>query len=1187
MRTRGKHICQADPDVAARARPLPPPPPQQGGPQSAPNQALPQWIREAVIVVDRYKSIEALPDLPPTMSAVPTHSAAARDAFSSILVGINQALKTPGLSDLDKENIWKVYALLPRFLCNAPCRHIETGDEVAVFPGFRIRVQEMLKPGGPSALWNDHLQIVAVAKAKKYVGQDDNTEVDEETFVGKLIDVAERAMDMGDCSAAYKALMLDSSASNMSREKAFSLLQDKYQYGVVPPSQCEQLANVLLDDAISRGLVQPGDLENRLDKERLSAATKSATRVQGADPLGWRPYVVRQMMHPGATVLNAAGQQAYVDLANAIAERKIPKGAREFFYSIGMAIWRDRESRKVRMAHAPFVLMRNAFAAEASISKAPYAKVMQPFQVAGGVRGGSEVMAHLKELMMEQAPTGMANFKWDWMRFFYAANREESIRAHAKAGLWPQMMAVCNAVGGEDWKVVYRGTNGQNHVFPAPPDGFPPGHPLAGNAAMLPIIAAWGEARNIVVKQLLTEAGAPQPGSPEFRKVVESYNNDMEANMFVDDGSAWGYERDMVATFSTFVDICEERKIAIPAPDKNLLSMVNGEPVPIGFQVAMTVAMATREQKRCYKLKVEVARQNGEAGLVMPDIPLISTVKYGDFTGDDLLENGQPNYDKPGVGGSVLLGAIHGTQEFMAHHAGRMAKRLMKQDARLSQYPRLQGQNFLRRVCAGGTVNHHERLQGDHPVFGDGVYSLFDSQTSGALANILGQEGLTTLQQRLTYIPIRKGGGGNHDAATSPGTPWMAAHLVTAKFVMDNYRPGHIYRRTLEAVQGPFRGNVGSQRPGAPYHERLDKAMQSFSSLFCSAQGWLPDPAKDGFEMNLRDLAEKRPFSFQRFAKVYQTKLALAQLRPHMNRVQAVGFQAQQAPGAGVVLTAIPTQYSPFSLSNPVFSFVLQRRYLNQKIGALGTGDSETRCAIGGCTGLAEAGHFESCMHTPIKNARHEEMRMWTKELLDFSNVAYDAADLRCHQGVRDRMAASGVVNNAGAMVLYGSASGPGNSEGMDLLVHSLFAPGDEVALDFTVRSDRCPTRVAATTASTPNQPPTPAQEAASLKGEEIAKQMRYKHMYEPINIKAVGMAADLAGGLGPNVIKIIKRCEVLAEGRLPEWANWSHGSSFTAVWRQRLIILLQAKNAQCVIANAARSEAARNSTTRRRAAWS
>jgi hypothetical protein len=99
--------------------------------------------------------------------------------------------------------------------------------------------------------------------------------------------------------------------------------------------------------------------------------------------------------------------------------------------------------------------------------------------------------------------------------------------------------------------------------------------------------------------------------------------------------------------------------------------MVNGEPVPIGFQVAMTIAMAPSEQTRRYKLKVEVARQNGEMGLVMPDIPLISTVKYGDFTGDDLLEDGQPNYDKPGVGGSVLLGAIHGTKDFMAHHAGR------------------------------------------------------------------------------------------------------------------------------------------------------------------------------------------------------------------------------------------------------------------------------------------------------------------------------------------------------------------------------------------------------------------------------------------------------------------------------------------------------------------------------------
>ena len=108
----------------------------------------------------------------------------------------------------------------------------------------------------------------------------------------------------------------------------------------------------------------------------------------------------------------------------------------------------------------------------------------------------------------------------------------------------------------------------------------------------------------------------------------------------------------------------------------------------------------------------------------------------------------------------------------------------------------------------------------------------------------------------------------------------MAAHLVTAKFVMDNYRPGHIYRRTLEAVQGPFRGNVGSQRPGAPYHERLDKAMQSFSSLFCSAQGGLPDPAKDGFEMNLRDLAEKRPFSFQRFAKFISDQVGTRSITP-------------------------------------------------------------------------------------------------------------------------------------------------------------------------------------------------------------------------------------------------------------------------------------------------------------------
>ena len=147
--------------------------------------------------------------------------------------------------------------------------------------------------------------------------------------------------------------------------------------------------------------------------------------------------------------------------------------------------------------------------------------------------------------------------------------------------------------------------------------------------------------------------------------------------------------------------------------------------------------------------------------------------------------------------------------------------------------------------------------------------------------------------------------------------------------------------------------------------------------------------------------------------------------------------------------------------------------------------------------------------------------------------------------------------------------SGPGrqrgNHEGADTLVHDLFALGEELALDFTVVSDRAACRVVP--AATPYVG-SDAQFAATLAGAEDAKIKRYGAMYERIGVKVKGVAMDLAGDLGPGLRSIIRRCEVLAGSQCPAWANWaSRGSSFFSAWRQRIIVAVQASNADCALA--------------------
>ena len=292
-----------------------------------------------------------------------------------------------------------------------------------------------------------------------------------------------------------------------------------------------------------------------------------------------------------------------------------------------------------------------------------------------------------------------------------------------------------------------------------------------------------------------------------------------------------------------------------------------------------------------------------------------------------------------------------------------------------------------------------------------------------------------------------------------------------------------------------------------------------------------------------------------------------------LNRAQAVAFKAQRVKGASAMFTALPV--GDFSVSNLIFTYAVNRRFLKEKIGAFTPLDENSVCHIGSCRERASFNHYESCVCTNILQQRHEVVRKQLQHMFTEAGLFFDAPDLRAHQGILDRLSQAGAYNTSGALVLSSGVAGDGrrrrgNHDGADMLLHGLNGPGEETALDFTVVSDRAACRVTASGAAA-NQ----AGADESLKGVEDQKFNRYAAMYASINVKMLGVAMDLAGGLGPNLCALIKRCDFLCGSMPPEWANWSAGTTFFSAWRQRIIVAVQMKNAECALSNQGRSKVA------------
>ena len=247
-----------------------------------------------------------------------------------------------------------------------------------------------------------------------------------------------------------------------------------------------------------------------------------------------------------------------------------------------------------------------------------------------------------------------------------------------------------------------------------------------------------------------------------------------------------------------------------------------------------------------------------------------------------------------------------------------------------------------------------------------------------------------------------------------------------------------------------------------------------------------------------------------------------------------------------------------------ITSTLLQNRLLIENIGRFEAGD---KCNGSGCRLNADISdrHAMGCPHVgPVgrrggRSHTHEVLRGLVHDLLSFSGVGFDPQDLTTHKGIIKRLKEA----NAIPLGVQGLHKG-GDILSLNVMKEPGQIMGDEMALDVTVTSKL----------GTPQDP------LSCLKSEEERKHGLYAPMYDKIGVDTVGLAMDTSGNMGPNLVKLIEKCNefrgVAWANHLPPWSTW-RCRTFKSAWVSRFVVTMQiaaASKLNYVAASVARTRA-------------
>ena len=509
-----------------------------------------------------------------------------------------------------------------------------------------------------------------------------------------------------------------------------------------------------------------------------------------------------------------------------------------------------------------------------------------------------------------------------------------------------------------------------------------------------------------------------------------------------------------------------------------------------------------------------------------------------------------PASGMPDVAGGSVVGAFHGTDQYMRVKATKQAELIVANLKRLDAFPSAHSRFFLVRQCIAASLVQSARAHGMSPIFNEYSFAPVDEAVIDMVLKMVSETAFDPVQLRLLSLPLRHGGIGMQRTTQIAAFAWLAGHLKFAEFYRESFPIAHFVNAAISVAHADPR----TSRYASMVHEAVD----SFADLHSRSTLRPHDDQLDGFVMSvdgLVDIATK----FQQRCSLLLGKVSVTTITGMLSPVQRLTFDAHQARGAAAVFVAVPTQLSFPSFTDSMFAYILKRRLLISQFSAA---SSSTMCNVGGCKCVIGLSHPESCSASGILGRRHEALREVVCAML--SSVGLDCDRVDCTKNVllTARLQAAKAVNPDGSFVRVG-----GLVHGADMIVRGLHQPGDEFALDFTVFSEASRDRALASM----NPGARRITPKATLADVEAEKVNLYRRMYASINVVVKGLAVNLAGGIGPSLHALIKRCAELSGDLLPPFADWS-APTFVAAWSQRMVIAVQSTNACVALRNFTRA---------------
>ena len=1122
---KGRHPCRvANPQRADQVRGYN----RRGGPatnrgdrpfrdQYGVHSSIFPWLAEAMEIVDGIECLQDVPANPPSLSKeLPFAKTQFATSLGSIFRAIDSGLAIVGVSIRDKTNLWKVLALLMRFI--AVGSYLDhRGEQVNSEPSVHKRALKFMTLGGPSELWASQLAVVREANMRaEDIGDGGDPELDDEQ---SRIQKALRNLKDGDISKAFKDVVSNDDVLLFSGVQAEALLKSKYGYD--GSADVDGLVRGLLDKAVQDGDVLRSDLLGRLVLSSVTQSAGSYTLASTPDSTGWRSYYLKQIFRgdKGASC-DYQGQMALLRLLNVLVAGGIPEFAFQFFNSWGMSVFKDKGSGKIRLINQPMALAALAFRSEAKMSKGAWV-VIEPFQLACGVSGGAENLAMIDRLMHAYggAFTGAWHkVKFDLQGFYYGANRVGIVEALSKYKLFPELLNFNAAFGrASQTKVAYRrgGSDSKLYVFDGPQQGLPPGHPLSASACALPVRDAIKLACNMVCENLARDEGIVDLESQPFKDFYFDFWNRLVHFMYADDGIFYGPVKELALVLKAFGELIIAKGAGRFAHSKSQLSRLDLSPVLDADRFIIAEAMGVA--------------------------PVALTVVNFDLDGL-LSRTDGVDYTLPGIGGGHVVGSFTGTRAFEEKQSGILFSEFKRKVDAVSNFPCLQGQLLFNRLCVPGLLNSHRRMLGVNKNFVADVCIPADRLIEEGVAHMVKQDQLSDVEKALLRLPIAQSGLGIRASRVDAQLAWLASLLSCMSFVRDAFNHEHLLFKLFMRL---FTDPASSSMAGAAH-----VIFREFCELFCEAKERPHDYALDGFVLSLLGLVDIA-VKFQRRVGALRDLINARALGAILTPAQALGFKAQSVKGSAAAFLVAPVHGSVFCIPDQRMVVILKRRFLNTNICAASNNDV---CGISGCRARVSDSHLNSCVYTSVQDKRHEAVRAVVLDLLSSVRVAgveFDQTDCRTHRGLLARLDAVNAIGHAGATI---DTHRRGNQCGADTLVRNLF-PGElETAIDFTVVDDRAACRVVP---SLSLQRGTGAQLSTSLQAAESAKVGLYGPMYSRIGVAVRGLAVDLSGGVGPGLVDLVKRCAILADGQLPPWANWTTGG-FVAGWLRRIVCAVQ-----------------------------